>query len=96
MHALTAKELKAFQRMQRALDQATRRELIRLAALSHLRIAHVVSPKLDPTRRTHLRLLASLAKRAGSGYDTVIHIDGAIRFARRLARKAARGAGLAP
>lgn len=96
MHALTAKELTALRQFECARDQATRRELTRLGAVSRLRLAKAIAANLDPKRRTHLRLLAELSRRAANGYERLEHIDGAIRFARRLARKARRRAGLEP
>jgi hypothetical protein len=96
IHALTPRESKALRQFECARDQAVRRELVRLGALARVRITRVIASGLDPARRPQLRLLTALSRRAATGYERLEHIDGAIRFARRLARKALRRAGVAP
>jgi hypothetical protein len=93
-HKLTKKEAQALGRFERARKQTLRLELSQLAAQSRVRVARAVSSGLTPTRRTHARLLASLARRAASGYDRLEHLGGAVRYARRLVDVAAREAGL--
>ena len=96
LHKMSDKETRAFHQFEAARDQATRRELLKLGAQSRLRVATAIAPGLDPKHRPQLRLLAALSHRIGSAYERLEHMDGAIRYARRLSRLAARRAGLAP
>lgn len=94
LHRLTDEEARSLQRFERARDAELRFELLRLVARSRVRMATAVSASLDPARRSHMKQLAALGRRLASGYDRLVHLDGAIRFSRRMAAVAARRAGL--
>lgn len=90
MHRLTAEERRALERYEAARDWTLRFELRRLAARARVRVAGAAAHGLDPERRAHARRLAALTHRIASGYERLVHLDGAIRFSRWMARKAKR------
>lgn len=94
MTRLTREEERALERHAFARDWADRFELLRLAARARIRVGGAAAAGLDPLRRAQARRLAALTHRVASGYERLEHLEGARRWAARLARHARRRAGI--